>query len=225
MNIDKAFVFSILICLVTVAVAFDSHFSGDVKPQEALKHIVGNIGSGKADVESVLILALHNARLPGGIVRGPDLDNEIERESISQMTIEGLLNNIVSITHVYRWVVDDGVINLVPALNEPAMLSFIVTQFDADNLVSLDDALNRLLEMPDLQKRSAELHLNTGLEILVGPVRPPGSPRDSFSVHCRNKTLRETLNIMVRSQGRGVWEYRETHWDKHHGFSIRFPIQ
>ena len=225
MNIDKAFVFSILICLVTMEMAFDGHLSDDTKPQEALKRIVGNIGNGKADVESALILALDNARLPGGIVRGPDLDNEIERESASQMTIEGLLNNIVSVTPRYRWVVDYGVINLVPAFNEPAMLSFIVTKFDADDLASLDDARNRLLEMPDLQKRSAELHLNTGLEIRVGGVRPPGSPRDSFSVHCRNKTLRETLNIMVRAQGRGVWEYRETHWDKHHGFSITFPIQ
>ena len=157
--------------------------------------------------------------------RGPDLDNEIVGESASQMTIEGLLNNIISITPGYRWVIDDGVVNLIPAFNEPTILNFIVTEFDADDLISLDDARNRLLEMPALQKRSAELYLNTGLEIRVGGVRPPGSPRDSFSVHCRNKTLRETLNIMVRSQGRGVWEYRETHWDKHHGFSITFPIQ
>ena len=143
--------------------------------------------------------------------RGPDLDNEIVGESASQMTIEGLLNNIISITPGYRWVIDDGVVNLILAFNEPAILNFIVTEFDADDLISLDDARNRLLEMPALQKHSAELYLNTGLEIRVGGVRPPGSPRDSFSVHCRNKTLRETLNIMVRSQGRGVWEYRETH--------------
>jgi hypothetical protein len=208
-----------------VAIAFGSHVDDDAEPQGALKHNVGNIGNGKINVESALIQALGNARLPGGIVRGPDLDNKIEGESASQMTIEGLLNNIVSITTGYRWVIDDGVINLIPAFNEPAMLNFIVTEFDADDLVSLDDARNRLLELPALQKRSAELHLNTGLEIRVGGVRPPGSPRDSFSVHCRNKTLRETLNIMVRSQGRGVWEYRETHWDKHHGFSITFPIQ
>ena len=51
MNIDKALVFLTLICLVTVAMAFNSHFDDDAEPQGALKHNVGNIGNSKVDVE------------------------------------------------------------------------------------------------------------------------------------------------------------------------------
>ena len=68
MKIGKTSAFSILICLVTVAIAFDNHFDSKIKPQEALKRVVGNIGSGKADVSSALVRALRNTRLPGGIV-------------------------------------------------------------------------------------------------------------------------------------------------------------
>jgi hypothetical protein len=207
--------------------AFDNHVDGKIKSQEALKRVVGNIGSGRADVSSALVRALINARLPGGIVRGQDLNNEMEQELVSQLTIEGFLDNIVLTNPGYRWVIDDGVINLIPAFNEPALLNFRIAEFNADNLVSLDDALNKLLIKPEIQERIAELNLNTGLEILVGGVRPPGYHKDEkpFSVQCQNKTLREILNIIVRSQGHGIWEYKETHWNKHHGFSIKFLVQ
>src|SRR5262249_6505437 len=88
MKIDKTVVLSILICIVPVTMAFDNRFSSDMNPQEALKRPVGNIGSGKADVASALVRALSNAHLPGGIVRGTDLNNEMEQELVSQMTIE-----------------------------------------------------------------------------------------------------------------------------------------
>lgn len=227
MKIGKTSALSTLICLVTVAITFDNHAYSKIKPQEALKRIVGNIGSGKADAPGALVRALNNTRLPGGIVRGPDLNYEMGQELVSQLTIEGFLDNIVLTNPGYRWVVDDGVINLIPAFDEPALLGVKVAEFSANNLVSLNDALKILLIKPEIQERIAELNLNTGLEIFAGGVRPPSSHKveKPFSVQCQNKTLREILNSIVRSQGHGVWEYRETHWNNHHGFSIKFLVQ
>ena len=143
------------------------------------------------------------------------------------MTIEEFLNKAVSMNTGYRWIIDDGVINIMPASNEPALLNFRIAEFNADNLTSLDDALNRLLMKPEVQKRVADLKLNTGLEIRAGGSRPPGFHKDEkpFSVQCVNKTLRETLNEIARSHGSAAWEYRETHWNKHHGFSIVFLVK
>ncbi len=229
MNCRKAYfilTLSLIIC-AAMAMAFDHQSGSKAKPDEALKRRIGNIGNDKAEISGALVRALNNASLPGGIVRGIDLNNEIEQGETSQMTIEGLLNKIVSVNRNYRWLIDDGVINLIPLISEPALLNFKIAEFHADNLSSVEDALNRLLAKPDVQKRIADLNLNTGLEIRAGGVRPPGSRKEvkSFSVHCQNKTFRETLNAIARSQGRAVWEYREAHWDKHHGFSIIFLVQ
>jgi hypothetical protein len=227
MKTGKALATLILTCITAITMAFDHQSGSKAKPDEALTRRIGNTGNGKAEISNALVRALNNTSMPGGFVMGGNLNNEIEQGEISQMTMEELLNKIISINRNYRWLVDDGVINLIPLINEPVLLNFKIAEFHADNLSSVEDALNRLLAKPDVQKRIADLNLNTGLEIRAGGVRPPGSRKEvkSFSVHCQNKTFRETLNAIARSQGRAVWEYRETHWDKHHGFSIIFLVQ
>lgn len=132
-------------------------------------------------------------------------------------TLRQALDTLVENDPRYRWQVADGVINLLPATGEPALLQTRIVEFRAENITLAMDTVTPLLVLPEVQKAMDDLKLKPGVAVFfTSPSRKP------FSVECRGMTLRETLNAIVRAQGRGVWDYVETHCDQRNEVVIRF---
>jgi hypothetical protein len=186
---------------------------------DLLERQVGEVRTQDVDVESILARALGSARIPGGIVIDPGMSTEVKQLLMPGSTLNDLLGAIVLAAPIYRWEINDGVVNLLPVGREPALLSMKIGEFNVRDAKSIDEALNKLLSRSDVKARAAEINLDNGVKLTVGGSGSIKSDRP-FSVYCKNVTLREALNAIVRAQGHGVWAYRETHWMQYNGFEI-----
>lgn len=165
--------------------------------------------------------SLGRARVAGGMVRIIKCEEDKFKQAWRPMgsQLRQLLDAIVTADPRYRWEAKDGVINLLPADGEPALLGIRINEFQVENVTFALDALDKLLALPEVKKRMDELDLKPGLT-LVKSLSSPNPPK--FSVQCKGITLREALNAIARAQGRGVWEYIEIHCNEKHEVAIRF---
>lgn len=165
--------------------------------------------------------AVNYTRVPGGIVK----IDACREEAVSQTwqplgyPLQQVLDTIVNADPRYKWVNEDGVINLLPSIGEPSLLQTPIKRFRAKDVSFARDALKSLLALPEVQKAMIRLHLKPGVNIFVSPQSP--NPK-SFSVSVEDITLREALNAIARAQGREVWEYIEIHCDGRNEVVIRF---
>src|SRR5262249_6415978 len=150
---------------------FDKPYVQNVSSKEALQRPIGNISFKRSEIINALTQALQIARLPGGVVRMEDLKSPDQESFLAGPGLGDLLRKITDVTPTYRWSIEDGVVNLVPATREPALLNLQLKEFNVGNAQSLYEALNLLLAKPEVQKQIADLKLNTGLNIIVGPVQ------------------------------------------------------
>jgi hypothetical protein len=213
------------IAVVVTGAAFQGHGGQSGQADDILTRHVGEVQTENVEVNNVLASGLRTARVPGGIVRAPHGNEMVKQLKPAGAKLSDLLAAIVASVPTYRWDVDNGVVNLVPTTGAPPLLTLRIRRFDVPNATSAADVVPRLLNLPSVKKRAAELNLNSGLQILVGGGRPrPKKVPRPFRVHVQDCTLLEALNTIVRAQGHGVWEYKETHWQDHHGFEVNLIV-
>jgi hypothetical protein len=132
-------------------------------------------------------------------------------------TLRQALDTIVETDPRYRWELVDGVINLLPAKAEPALLQTHISEFRVENMFSAMDALSPLLALPEVKKAMDDLHLKPGIAVFVSSVS-----RKPFSVKCKNVTLRQALNAIALAQGHITWDYVELHCGGKDEVIVRF---
>lgn len=137
--------------------------------------------------------------VPGGIVKIGSCEEETLKQPVKTqgVLLREVLNTIVAADPRYYWQHEDGVVNLLPTKGEPVLLKTPITQFRVKDAVSAELVVDKLLALSEVQKKMQELHLSHGLKLLVIPSSPKLS---TFSVHCKNVTLREALNEIARAQ-------------------------
>lgn len=63
----------------------------------------------------------------------------------------------------------------------------------------------------------------------MSDLKRPGNTSDAgqqhYTLDLTNVTLREALNAIARSNGKGVWEYRERHCNAKYEFQIQFLVR
>jgi hypothetical protein len=152
-------------------------------------------------------------------VQDCDLDEPKQMWGPMQSPLRDVLDAIVYEDSRYRWHLEGGVVNLLPAAGEPALLKIRIPRFRVKHALRAKDALKKLLALDEVKKGMQEHNLKQGLTIIISPhhLNPKG-----FSVDCRDVTLREALNAIARAQGWGTWDYIETHCEDRHEFIIRF---
>ena len=115
--------------------------------------------------------------------------------------------------------------NLLPASGIPELLQVRISSFSIDNAKSTEEAISKLLASREVKTHAAELHLNSGLRLIAsGGPNGLGKPQQPFEIRLRDVTVIEGLNAIIRSQGHGVWEYRETHWRDYHGYEVNLLV-
>lgn len=170
--------------------------------------------------------ALADTKVPGGIVRVFDCTEEPvkQRWQPGGASLSDILNAIVMADPQYYWQLDNGVINVLPAAGEPALLRVRVKELQVLNATSVYLAYSTLMSLPDVKKAVMALGLADSFERLQGPISL-GDDKTGFNVVCRDVTLREALNAIVRADGKAVWAYHERHCNGRDGFSIEFLVQ
>lgn len=159
--------------------------------------------------------ALRAANIPGGIVTLSQCKNEM-RHTItpSDSSLRSVLDAIVVADPQYKWVDDNGVINLIPRGTEPAILNIRIAKVNIKNAETVHQALDELMSLPELRKRASEL--NSGSQVFRGGLgyfdsskRDKNGNAKQISIVKANTTLREVLNDIARVHGSAVWSYTE----------------
>ena len=165
--------------------------------------------------------ALGHVGIAGGAARVLGCEGDYFRQLWSPInkTLRQALDTIVETDPGYRWQLVDGVINLVPAEREPALLSTKISKFRVTDVTSALDALSQLLALPEVKTAMEDLHLKPGIALISHWSSPNPKP---FTVTCKGVTLRQALNAIAHAQGRATWDYVETHCDQRNEVIIRF---
>ena len=168
----------------------------------------------------LVTFSLIMARAPGGVVFTPDADEEKRYKLIpSGFTLREVLDGIVALDDHYRWTVSDGVISLSGVEMSPPLLDTVIPAFNQEN-VNARTMIDELETLPEVQRQAMALGFtDIGGREYDGPLST-----HTFSVHCKNRTLREVLDQIVRTHGRAVWSYKEytTAGKKHFQLGLLF---
>jgi hypothetical protein len=73
--------------------------------------------------------------------------------------IGDVMGQLVSADPRYRREMDDGVINLLPAAGEPALVKRRIPPIDAEDITSARAVLGKIEQLPEVRKARAELNL------------------------------------------------------------------
>lgn len=164
--------------------------------------------------KSAFIKAMSTARVPGGIVRVHDCvpDPITQRWRPLTTSLRDLLDTIVLADPQYQWQLSQQVVNLTLKNNEPALLNIRINKLEAKSATSANALIDKLVSLPEVQQAVSKLKLQSALRILVAPISLKPNKK-SFDVSCKDVTVKEALNTIVRSHGSAVWEYRERRCD------------
>jgi hypothetical protein len=224
MKSSRKFVVTILVVsLFTLALA-----TGNQQKQEAgseiLERKVGLNGLNGIPRMHALIFALSDAHVPGGLVNLQNCDQIIKHTfTPSGSSLRDVLDAVVAAEPQYKWQVEAGVINVVPAAGGPPLLDLRLKHFKVDDAPIIYTALNVLLAMPEVKARVAELKLGYGM-VQLG-IMPMPAKNLHLSIDRKDITVREALNSIVREQGYAVWAYRERNCQGQKEFAIDFLVR
>lgn len=146
---------------------------------------------------------------PGGIVFLPEIDvNKKYKFETRILSVSDMINSIVKVEPEYRWETQDEIINLLPANKYPAFLDTIIPEFEAkDTNISL--AISSLQQLPVFQQQATSFGYNNFTQPRMEFGGLQSARIRNFNVHCKNSTVREVLNSIVRAHGRAIWGFRE----------------
>jgi hypothetical protein len=130
-------------------------------------------------------------------------------------SLSGALDLVERIFPGYYWTAQDGVTNLLPKGNPPAVMRLRIDHFSWDTAALPTAAVANLLQSGAVRDRLAELGIAGGLQEVLGlqpappvvngvPVLPKGR---QWKVE--NATLETVLNRIVASYGSAQWVYEE----------------
>lgn len=161
-----------------------------------------------ATITEVMMKALSTTDTPGGVSL---LFNQNESASLkiepSSMALRDVLNAVISVKPKYRWIEDNGVINLFPTENYP-LLNERVAKFNVEN-ETMNGLLYELKQTKEFQSALEKYNLS----VPSGPFFCCGlqssSPPRQFTIKMKDASIKEILNEIVRQNGKSTWLYYE----------------
>ncbi len=172
------------------------------------------------------IRTLRTERNPAGIVVVnrdcvvAETKPQIERDYTS---LQAALNSIVRQDPWYSWSIEQGVVNLIPTNDEPDFLKIQVNKFRLDGDLNTNLALEKLLRLPEVKQKAAEINLNSGL-MYIG-LSSSRNTKSRLKFELKNITVRQALNEIVRRDGIAVWRYYESNCNGKIDSSLNFLVR
>ena len=172
--------------------------------QQALAQTVHGYEDGGA--AGYVLLARLSQRF--GFPQGVEIDGEVPggltSVRIADGTVADIVDNLVRRLPNYKWEIIDGVLNVMPQEHRDSVLDVRIHALHLRRCTPADfpRAIASVPEIKEwLVKNGAVEHTPVAV---VGSVSLPGTiPR--FSTDAKDRTLREILNILVKSHGLLRW--------------------
>jgi len=214
-SIRKLIALAAIAALASVALGQSVQSSTDPSSQQILALQVTMSFADRVTIPYALMVVFAKAHVPAGLVTISSCGEEVAHQlNPSGTSLQAALDSIISAEPSNRWQIADGVVNFLPAQNEPALLNVRIAHFELENVKSPQYAIDKLLSLREVQRALVELKLSqvptqVGLTDLKRSGSEADDPSLGFNVRCENVTLREALNAMVRAHGYAVWAYTE----------------
>jgi len=172
-----------------------------------------NLKSGPlAEAYDLFLLA---ARRPGGAVftHGCEAPAQTLVSMPSTYSLANALDLLTAIYTTHNWAVRDGVIDLLPKENLPAILNAPIERFAWDTNETPGRSVGRLFDLSNVERRLIELGIGREL-VTLGLQQAPrvfGAPQAPTGREWKveNVTLLTALNRIVASYGNARWVYEE----------------
>jgi hypothetical protein len=156
------------------------------------------------------------ARLPGGgaFAYGCEESAQTPMSIPSTYSLAFSFDLLTAASPAHTWAVRDGVVNLLPKQNLPAILNAPIEQFAWDTTDPAITSAGRVFALSTIKHRLAELGLIGGVDA-SGLRRPPrvvdGIPQipKGREWKVENVTLLTALNRIAASYGDARWWYEE----------------
>lgn len=119
---------------------------------------------------------------------------------------------------------EDGIVNLVPTQSVPELFKVKIRNVKLvfDNNLNL--VIGTLLQKPEVTEKLKELNLGECMQF--GGLQSPPNHLPPTEMVFNDKTLQQILNeIVKKKRGRGVWAYREFHYNGEDIFTLDFPVK
>jgi len=151
--------------------------------------------------------------LPGGEVITEGCGGEPHKiVRVHGATIGEALKSIVAVEPSYGLNVKNGVIDLLPREGVPPLLNVRIREFSSGTAADMSSAGTLLFALPDVTDAAVKLGLTrnasgSGLYAVI-----PGLHKQArrLDIDLRDVTVRDALDAIVKTNGSGVWVYRET---------------
>src|ERR1044071_8844039 len=209
----KSLAMCIIIGILVLSVFGQTSQTGSPSLSDApLDRTVNGIDLEYSTTPDAFYASLGRTKVAGGMVKVVNCEGDTFKQIWNPFgrPLRQVLDGIVAADPRYRWELNEGVVNLLLAKGDPALLGIHIKEFHVEKATEASEALGYLLALPEVKKGMANLNLKHGLNIFVSPRSP--HPKE-FSVDCKGITLREALNAIAKAQGRAVWDYIEMHCD------------
>jgi hypothetical protein len=219
--------------LATFVFAFPPGQKAAVKPEtesaEILERPLRHEIAGRSAPDVFQQLAVQES-IPAGVVKARHHRIHGQEPAIeipAGLTVRRALNELVRTDPTYMWSLSHGVLNLTPRGDRFPLLDFSVARFDSGRATTISDACTRAFQLPDVRKQIQELHLDQepisfGPSLLAKDSTASRSAQKVIAVRVANTSLRNILNAVVSSAGRGVWVYEEHDRQTHHTYRLDF---
>ena len=201
--------------IASVFVRTQTRVGGTPSDRLVLERALANIDTSPMPSDEAFQKLLLTADVPGGqmMTQGCDAGWTGAVVRLQGKTLGDVLAHLARADSQYRWTIDDGVVNLVPAKGVPPLLEAHIKVFDSKETGDIVSAGGLLVALPDVRRAAASLGLTQALvSDGLGAIPPGPLPiKKPLGIHLRDVTLIDALNAIVRTNRRGVWAYSETH--------------
>lgn len=214
-NMRLAFLFSVAIFVVQLGALSEIRALKQPEQQEDVLVRSARISNSAVSAVSAFQDAVSAAGVPAGVAFSEGCSDQPPPPTVHPrgVTLREVLESISGGDSGYIWKLDDGVVNLEPALGLPALLKTRLNRYDSGDVVDAVSAVAFLSSSTEVNDAATKLRLeHSALTSGLGGISPGPQPhKEPLGIRLKNTTFLDVLNAIARVQKRGVWRYRETH--------------
>lgn len=123
--------------------------------------------------------------------------------SLAEVDLPDILNGVVQSQPLYQWRENNRAIEITPVNKSTTLIDTTIDRFEVTDVTG-EEAINRLLGLPEVQANLRSLSMNR---------RPSEAPRGTisekkFSLNLKSVNMREVLNRIAAESGMNFWVFR-----------------
>ena len=194
--------------------------------EKELDHRVTQASHEPVSIRDAFVEMLRGAHLPGGLelVHCGSASPLVQIKPNS--SVREVVDEVAAAQHGLSLDVSDQVIDLRNTFDASSVLDVRIADIELPDIRHLQIALLRVLDMPEVRRSLIQFKLESRPHIGFSELPRPGTvPPPPVPLALHDVTLREALNVLARSTGKGVWIYDENRCSENGTVQVSFVVE